>query len=405
MGEQPAVSLAEVKRRIVEVVAAGTSDERGGCDMAKLAPLYKRAFGQSLDATLYGMPKLSMLVSAIEELVVDYCGPGTRSVIRLQGESVTPRQQKPKAPKKPKSEAKSEAKTEIKSAPKARKQREAAPAGAGSEDLVSMEEVRRRIVYLVQNGNEGRDGDSFGGVDMARIAPLWTKEYGSKLVPTQYGYAKLGPMVADMADILVVDHIHRTKKIVRLAGAPGVNGPAAGSQTNAKAAKPVAAAAAESRPQEDGWGQPAGLGGWDDPTSTAAVGDWGSSEAEPSLGWDDPPAPTPAPFGMGLPANAQGTAMSPSKKVFAVSPRFDSIQQAALGGPLQGSVGVATTAQLFGLPQPNVMNASVQSFFGQAAAGFGTHTLGAHVAPLHSAPAPAVPVQPASPPADQLLFG
>ena len=399
MVEQPAVSLAEVKRRIVEVVASGTSDERGGCDMAKLAPLYKRVFGQSLDATLYGMPKLSMLVSAMEEVVVDYCGPGTRSVIRLQGERVTPRQQKPKAPKKPTSEATSE----IKSAPKARKQREAAPAGAG-KDLVSMQEVRSRIVSLVQNGNEGREGDSFGGVDMARIAPLWAKEYGAKLVPTQYGYAKLGPMIADMADILVVDHIHRTKKIVRLAGAPGVNGPPPVSQTNTKPAKRGAAAAAEPRPQDDGWGQPAGLGGWDDPRSAAAVGDWGSSEAEPSVDWDDPPpAPAPAPFGMGLPTNAPGTATSPTKKVFAVSPRFDSIQQAALGGrPLQGSVGVATTAQLFGLPQPDAMNASVQTFFGQAAAGFGTHALGAHVAPLHSAPAPAVP---ASPPADQLLFG
>ena len=96
-----------------------------------------------------------------------------------------------------------------------------------------------------------------------------------------------------------------------------------------------------------------------------------------------------------------------------MSPRFDSMQQDALGGPLQNGVGVGTTAQLFGLPQPDAMNASVQTFFGQAAAGFGTQGTQqqdprGHVAPSHSVPAPAVPApvqQPASPPADQLLFG
>ncbi len=356
------------------------------------------------------MAKLSMLVLAMDEVVVDYCGPGTRSVIRLQGESFTPKQQKPKPAKKP-----SSPKVEKPKAPKQRAAPAPAPAGAGhgGEGLVGMDEVRTRIVSLVRSGNEGRDGDSFGGVDMARIAPLWAKAYGSKLVPTQYGYAKLGPMIADMGDILVVDHIHRTKKVVRLAGAPGVNGPPPPSQTKVKQARPGPAAAAEPLPQQDdGWGQPAALGGWDDPASAAGAGDWGSSEAEPSVGWDDPPAQAPAPFGMGLPAHGAGTATSPSKKVFSVSPRFDSMQQAALGGPLQSGVGVGTTAQLFGLPQPDAMNASVQTFFGQAAAGFGTQGTQqqdprGHVAPSHSVPAPAVPAPmlPVSPPSDQLLFG
>jgi hypothetical protein len=358
------------------------------------------------------MAKLSMLVTAMEEVVVDYCGPGTRSVIRLQGESFTPKQQKPKAAKKsssPKGEK-----------PKPQKQRAApAPPGAGPEDgLIGMDEVRTRMVSLVQSGNEGRDGDSFGGIDMARIAPLWTKAYGSKLVPTQYGYAKLGPMIAAMSDILVVDHIHKTKKVVRLAGAPGVNGPPTPSETTVKQAKrgaqsSAASAVAEPPPQQDdGWGQPAALGGWDDPASAAGTGDWGSSEAEPSIGWDDPPAQAPVPFGIGLPGHAPGAGTSPSKKVFSVSPRFDSMQQAALGAPLQAGIGVGTTAQLFGLPQPDTMNASVQTFFGQAAAGFGTqgtqqHDPRGHVAPSHStaALAPPAPVQPASPPADQLLFG
>lgn len=38
--------LEEIKRRVLQIVSAG-----GGCDMAKLAPSYKRAFGEQLDAT------------------------------------------------------------------------------------------------------------------------------------------------------------------------------------------------------------------------------------------------------------------------------------------------------------------------------------------------------------------
>ena len=47
--------LAEVHRRIVEIVRSGTgsSDGRGGCDMAKLAPGYKKTYGEALDATKY----------------------------------------------------------------------------------------------------------------------------------------------------------------------------------------------------------------------------------------------------------------------------------------------------------------------------------------------------------------
>ena len=50
------VPLGEVHRRIVEIVrsGAGSSDERGGCDMAKLAPSYKRSYGVALDATQCG---------------------------------------------------------------------------------------------------------------------------------------------------------------------------------------------------------------------------------------------------------------------------------------------------------------------------------------------------------------
>ncbi len=50
------VPLAEVHRRIVEIVRSGTgsSDGRGGCDLAKLAPGYKRSYGVALDATKYG---------------------------------------------------------------------------------------------------------------------------------------------------------------------------------------------------------------------------------------------------------------------------------------------------------------------------------------------------------------
>eukprot|EP01043_Picozoa_sp_COSAG02_P015517 COSAG02_NODE_663_length_18741_cov_9.083682_15_plen_56_part_00 len=55
MGEEM-VPLAEVHRRIVEIVRSGTgsSDGRGGCDLAKLAPGYKRSYGVALDATKYG---------------------------------------------------------------------------------------------------------------------------------------------------------------------------------------------------------------------------------------------------------------------------------------------------------------------------------------------------------------
>jgi hypothetical protein len=55
MGEEM-LPLAEVHRRIVEIVRSGTgsSDGRGGCDLAKLAPGYKRSYGVALDATKYG---------------------------------------------------------------------------------------------------------------------------------------------------------------------------------------------------------------------------------------------------------------------------------------------------------------------------------------------------------------
>ena len=117
--------------------------------------------------SVYGFAKLSLLVTAMDEVVVDYCGPGTRSVVRLAGERFTPRQQKPKAPKNGKTEPKG-------------KKRQGGAAGGG-ECLLSLDEVRTRIVSLVQNGNEAREGDSFGGVDMARIAPLWTKSYRVRL--------------------------------------------------------------------------------------------------------------------------------------------------------------------------------------------------------------------------------
>ena len=49
-----------VKRRVVSLVSGGASDERGGIDMAKLAPGYKRAFNEALDARC-GEPALRWL--------------------------------------------------------------------------------------------------------------------------------------------------------------------------------------------------------------------------------------------------------------------------------------------------------------------------------------------------------
>ena len=46
MPPAPAPPLEELKRRVLQIVSAG-----GGCDMAKLAPSYKRAYGEQLDAT------------------------------------------------------------------------------------------------------------------------------------------------------------------------------------------------------------------------------------------------------------------------------------------------------------------------------------------------------------------
>ena len=224
----PQLSLEQVKQRIVQVVTAGTSDERGGCDMAKLAPSYTSAYGESLVSSEHNYAKLSLLVGDMSEVVVDYCGPGTRSVIRLKGEAFTPKPGKIKAPKKKKQQQQQQQqqqprapKPPMPAKPAAWNNKQAAP-GAGGGELVGLDEVKRRIVELTKAGNEAREGDSYGGVDMAHVGPLYLAQYGSKLEPSLYDYTKLGPMIADMNDVVCVDYVHRTK-VVRLAGAPGVS--------------------------------------------------------------------------------------------------------------------------------------------------------------------------------------
>eukprot|EP01043_Picozoa_sp_COSAG02_P076422 COSAG02_NODE_16227_length_1102_cov_0.616152_1_plen_325_part_10 len=176
-------TFSDIESRIVQIVGKGSCDERGGCDMARLAPQYKLAFGSQLDSTKYGYAKLSMLVASMDEVVVDYCGPGTSSVVRLKGEAFTPRKRK------------AQTSNATGKQPKPIKQPAAC---ASAPSSVSLGEVKARIVELVRCGKE---------------------------VQKQYGYSKLGLMIADMCDVLTVDHTHKTNKIVRLVGAPSANAP------------------------------------------------------------------------------------------------------------------------------------------------------------------------------------
>jgi hypothetical protein len=87
-GELP--RLDEVRQRIVELVREGRADERGGLVTTELTWTYQQQFGEKLEFRPYGYVKLSVLVSDMDEVVVDHCGPGSRSVMRLKGESFHP---------------------------------------------------------------------------------------------------------------------------------------------------------------------------------------------------------------------------------------------------------------------------------------------------------------------------
>ena len=79
-------------------------------------------------------------------------------------------------------------------------------------------------VEIVREGSkpwehEGRQGE---GIDMAQIGTNWKRKHGDKLVPSEYGFGRLGPMIAAMSDLLAVDivsaRISSRRVLVRLRG-------------------------------------------------------------------------------------------------------------------------------------------------------------------------------------------
>ena len=93
----PSQALAEARQRLTSIVSEGKADEHGGLVMAKIQDTYKKKYKSRLDAPACGFAKLSLLLESMEELVVDYCGPGTKSIVRLAGTgaNVTPKPAKP----------------------------------------------------------------------------------------------------------------------------------------------------------------------------------------------------------------------------------------------------------------------------------------------------------------------
>eukprot|EP01045_Picozoa_sp_COSAG04_P004813 COSAG04_NODE_214_length_20089_cov_206.678189_19_plen_1118_part_01 len=79
------IAMAEARRRLTSIVAEGKEDEHGGLAMAKIQHTYKSKYKSPLDAKACGFAKLSRLLESMEGLVVDYCGPGTKSIVRLAG--------------------------------------------------------------------------------------------------------------------------------------------------------------------------------------------------------------------------------------------------------------------------------------------------------------------------------
>ena len=94
--ESASPAMAEARRRLTSLIAEGKEDEHGGLAMAKIQHTYKGKYKAPLDAQACGFAKLSLLLESMEELVVDYCGPGTKSIVRLAGTgaNVTPKQAK-----------------------------------------------------------------------------------------------------------------------------------------------------------------------------------------------------------------------------------------------------------------------------------------------------------------------
>ena len=96
--------------------------------------------------------------------------------------------------------------------------RRAADAALSQGGALSLEEVQERVVEIVREGSKPweHDGQQGEGIDMAQIGTNWKRKHGDKLVPSNWGFERLGPMIAAMSDLLAVDKAGRTKRVVRL---------------------------------------------------------------------------------------------------------------------------------------------------------------------------------------------
>lgn len=84
-------SLEEVRRRILDLVKVGRADERGGVVMTDISAAYRSEYGENVPFRQLGYVKLSVFLSDMDDLVIDYGGSTSAApVVRLKGESFSP---------------------------------------------------------------------------------------------------------------------------------------------------------------------------------------------------------------------------------------------------------------------------------------------------------------------------